>query len=294
MPLLGAHISSAGGLHRAVERASALGCEAMQIFTHNPLQWQGKTPSPAGIDAFRRTLLESGVKKVTAHASYLINLAGDGYVRNHSIDAVIREIELCYQLGIDSLVLHPGSSRGGSRAGALSNLAGALEKIIDRTIDKNVVILLETMAGQGDILGSSIDEFETVFEAMSWNNRLGVCADVCHVFGAGVDVRSEEGYLRFVSSLDRHFGLGRVGCWHLSDNKGALGSNIDRHEHIGQGAIGIIPFSMLVSDERFADTPAILETPKEGVGDAGNLALLRKLRGAERQAADTRRSGGRG
>jgi deoxyribonuclease-4 len=270
-------------LHRAVERASALGCEAIQIFTRNPLQWQGKAPSPAGIDAFRRALLDSdsGIKKITAHASYLMNLAGDDYVRNRSIDAVIREVELCYQLGVDSLVLHPGSSRGGSRAGALSKLAGALEKIIDRTADKNVVILLETMAGQGGVLGSSIGELESVFEAMSWNKRLGICADLCHVFGAGVDIRSEGGYLRFVSSLERHFGLDRVGCWHLSDNKGALGSNVDRHEHIGQGAIGIIPFSMLVSDERFADTPAILETPKEGIGDAGNLALLRKLRGSE-------------
>ena len=281
MPLLGAHVSAAGGLCRAVERASALGCEAMQFFTHNPLQWQGKTPSPAGIDAFRRALLDSGIKKVTAHASYLINLAGDGCIRDRSIDAVIREVELCYQLGVDGLVLHPGSSRGGSRAGALSNLAAALEKIIDRTADKNIVILLETMAGQGGVLGSSVGELESVFEAMSWNRRLGVCADLCHVFGAGVDVRSEGGYLRLVSSLERHFGLNRVGCWHLSDNKGALGSNIDRHEHIGLGAIGIIPFSMLVSDERFADTPAILETPKEGIGDAGNLALLRKLRGSE-------------
>jgi deoxyribonuclease-4 len=253
----------------------------MQLFTHNPLQWQGKSPSPAGIDAFRRAILGSGVKKVTAHASYLINLAADDYVRKHSIDAVIREIELCYQLGVDSVVLHPGSSKGGSRSEALSNLACALEEIIDRTIDKNVVILLETMAGQGDILGSSIGELESVFEAMSWNKRLGVCADLCHIFGAGTDIRSEDGYLRFVSSLERHFGLERVGCWHLSDNKGALGSNIDRHEHIGQGSIGIIPFGMLVSDERFADTPAILETPKEGVGDAGNLALLRKLAGAE-------------
>jgi deoxyribonuclease-4 len=264
----------------------------MQIFTHNPLQWQGKTPSPAEIDAFRRAFLDSGIKKVTAHASYLINLAGDSHVRNRSIDAMIREVELCYQLGIDSLVLHPGSSKKGSRELAMSNLAEALEKILDRTHDKNVVLLLETMAGQGDMLGSSNEELESVLEAVSWNRRVGVCVDICHIFGAGIDVRSEGGYMRLVSSLERHFGLNRVGCLHLSDNKGTLGSNVDRHEHIGEGTIGIIPFSMLVSDERFAETPAILETPKEGIGDEGNLALLRKFRGSEQLRAVYRHSGG--
>jgi deoxyribonuclease-4 len=254
----------------------------MQVFTHNPLQWQGKIVSLPEIDAFRRAFLGSGVKKVTAHASYLINLAGDAYVRNRSIGAMIREVELCYQLGIDSLVLHPGSSKGRSRKSAIASLAGALDEIIDRTQDKSVVILLETMAGQGDVLGSSSEELESVLEAMSWNRRVGVCVDICHIFGAGADVRSEGGYMRLVSSLEKHFGLNRVGCLHLSDNKGSLGSGTDRHEHIGEGAIGIIPFGMLVSDERFAEIPAILETPKSGIGDEGNLALLRKLRGSER------------
>ena len=277
--MLGSHISTAGGLHRAVLRAEALGVETMQIFTHNPLQWQGRTPPPAEIDAFRNALLGSGIKRVIAHASYLINLAAGGTVGNKSVDAVVREIDLCYQLGIDSLVLHPGSSKGADLCEALGTLSGALGKILDRTQEYNVTILLETMAGQGFVIGSSVEELERIMDAMDWNKRLGVCADLCHVFGAGVDVRSEGGYLKFVSSLDRRFGFDRVGCWHISDNKGSLGEGIDRHEHIGEGEIGIIPFGMLVSDERFDDTPVILETPKEGIGDEGNLALLRKLRG---------------
>ena len=279
MSLLGAHISTAGGLHRAVERAEALGVEAMQIFTHNPLQWQGRTPPLSEIDAFRNALLNSGIKSVVAHASYLINLAAGGTVGNKSVDAVIHEIDLCYQLGIDNLVLHPGSSKGAPFRDALAALSGALDKILDRTQENNVTILLETMAGQGFAIGSSAEELEMIMDAAEWDKRLGICADLCHVFGAGVDVRSEGGYLKFVSSLDRRFGLDRVGCWHISDNKRFLGGGIDRHEHIGEGEIGVIPFGMLVSDVRFDDTPVILETPKEGIGDEGNLALLRKLRG---------------
>jgi deoxyribonuclease-4 len=279
MSLLGAHVSAAGGLFRAIERAEALGCEAIQIFTRNPLQWRGRTPSPVEIDAFRRVLLSSDIKRVIAHASYLINLAGGGRIGSKGVDAVVSEIELCYQLGIDSLVLHPGSSKDGPRDEAFSELAASLEKILDKTRDKNVTILLETMAGQGAVLGASIGELERIMDLMDWDNRLGVCVDLCHVYAAGIDVRTEGGYSGLISSLEKHFGLDRVGCWHISDSKGSLGSAIDRHAHIGEGEIGVIPFGMLVSDERFDDTPTILETPKEGIGDQGNLALLRKFRG---------------
>ncbi|MDR1916282.1 MAG: deoxyribonuclease IV [Synergistaceae bacterium] len=279
MSLLGAHISVAGGLYRAIERADRLGCEAMQIFTRNPLQWRGKNLSDAESEAFRRALLGSSVTRVVSHASYLINMAGEGAPRRMSIDAAVHEIERCYQLGIDSVVIHPGSSKDGNRDDALMRLVESLDEILDRTSDKTVSVLLETMAGQGGVLGSSVEEIASVLENQGWDRRLGICVDLCHVFGAGVDIRSEGGYARLVSSLAKHIGLNRVGCWHMSDNRGARGSNIDRHEHIGEGEIGTIPFGMLVSDDRFADTPMILETPHDGIGDEGNLALLRKLRG---------------
>jgi deoxyribonuclease-4 len=251
----------------------------MQFFTHNPLQWQVKTPPPTEIDAFRRALLGSSVKSVVVHASYLINLAGEDYVRNRSEGAISREMELCYQLGADALVVHPGSSKEGDRSEAIGRLIDSLEKILSGAREKKPVILLETMAGQGGVLGDSLEELEFVLDALDWDRALGVCVDLCHVFGAGLDIRSEGGYARLVSSLEKRFGFDRVGCWHMSDSKRPLGSNADRHEHIGDGEIGVIPFGMLVSDERFADTPMILETPKGGIGDAGNLALLRKLRG---------------
>ena len=282
MPLLGVHVSSAGGLPRAVERAVGLGCETFQIFTHNPLRWQGPQPAPSAVDEFRRALIESGIKRVVAHASYLINMAGEGTILNKSVDAVVNDIELCFQLGIDSLVVHPGSAKDGSRAEATARLTDSLDRVLARTRDKNVSVLLETMSGQGGALGAANEELEGVLDALAWDGRLGICADICHVFGAGTDVRTEGGCARFVTALGKHFGLDRIGCWHLSDNKGTLGSGVDRHQHIGEGEIGLIPFGMLVSDDRFADTPMILETPKDGVGDEGNLALLRKLRGSEK------------
>jgi deoxyribonuclease-4 len=252
----------------------------MQIFTRNPLQWRGKNLSPAEVEAFRRALLGSSIMSVVAHSSYLINLAGDEHIRRMSADALTGEIGRCYQLGIDAVVLHPGSSKDGDRGEAIARLVSSLREVLVRTEESPAPILLETMAGQGGALGSSVEEIAGVIEALDWDSRLGICADICHLFGAGVDVRSDGGYERLVSSIEKHVGIDRVGCWHLSDNKGFRGSNVDRHEHLGQGEIGIIPFGMVVSDERFAEIPCILETPKDGIGDEGNLTLLRKLRGA--------------
>jgi deoxyribonuclease-4 len=280
MSLLGAHISAAGGLHRAIERAEALDCESMQIFTRNPLQWQGRNLSEAEIEAFRRALLSSRLKCVISHASYLINLAGDAATRVKSAAAMKAELDRCYQLGIDAVVMHPGSSKGRGVDEARANLALSLEKILGDTENSGVSILLETMAGQGDCLGADIEDLEWVIDALRWDSRLGICADICHLFGAGVEVGSEGGYERMVSSLSKHVGLERIRCWHISDNKGARGSRIDRHAHIGEGEIGMVPFGMLAADARFENTPVILETPKDGIGDEGNLAILRKLRGS--------------
>lgn len=282
MSLLGAHISVAGGLCRAISRAEALGVEAMQIFTCNPLQWHGRNIPEAEAEAFRRASLESGVKRIVSHSSYLLNLAGDDYTRGKSRQALEGEIDRCFRLGIDLIVLHPGSARGADRGVALERLASSLRGVLRATEGTPVKILLETMSGQGDILGATVEELADVIEMLDWDDRLGVCVDICHLFGAGVDLRFEGAYERLVSSLGRQVGLGRVGCWHMSDNKGKLGSRVDRHAHIGEGEIGIIPFGMLVSDERFADTPTILETPKDGAGDEGNLSLLRKIRGFDR------------
>jgi deoxyribonuclease-4 len=231
-------------------------------------------------------MLGSSLRSVVSHASYLLNLAGDDHTRNRSKQALAEEIERCDQLGIDAVVLHPGSSKGIERGRALERLADALRDVLSATEETRVTVLLETMAGQGDILGTGVEELADVIEMLGWDDRLGVCVDICHLFGAGLDLRTEGGYERLVASLKKQVGYARVGCWHMSDNKGKLGSRVDRHAHIGEGEIGFIPFGMLVSDERFSNTPTVLETPKEGIGDEGNLALLRKLRGFETQGSD--------
>lgn len=255
----------------------------MQVFTRNPLQWAGRAISESEAEAFRRAFLSAqSLKSVISHASYLINLAGGEGVRRKSEDALVREIERCYQLGIDSVVLHPGSAGEDDRGDALDRLSDSLARVLERTENNSpVVVLLETMAGQGGVLGVGIEELAGVIESLGWSGRLGVCADICHLFGAGLDLRNEGGYLRLIASIEKHVGTDRIGCWHISDNRGARGSHIDRHAHLGEGEIGLVPFGMLVSDERFRDTPVVLETPKDGIGDEGNLAILRKLRGSD-------------
>lgn len=281
MPYLGAHLSAAGGPVRAARRAAELGAESMQIFTQSPRQWSSRPLTDAAIDEYRRAVLEGPLVRVVSHAPYLINLAGDDHTREVSVRTLEAEIARCDALGIDAIVLHPGSGRGLPRAQAIERLVFGLKRALKRTEGAAPRVLLETMAGRGDEIGSTIEELADVLESMDWNDRLGVCVDMCHVFGAGMDVRTSAGYERLVERLRSQVGLERVGCWHLSDNKEGLGSHLDRHAHLGDGCIGLVPFGMLAADERFADTPAILETPKDGPGEEGDLAVLWKLRGKE-------------
>ena len=279
MALIGAHISVAGGLHKAYQRADAVGCESMQIFTRNQRQWLNKPLSFQEIEDFYRASKESSVKKVVSHASYLINLAGNDETREKSEEALIKELERCNDLSISDVILHPGFAVNGTGEEALRQVSGSLLKVLDVTSDIKVRILLETMAGQGSVLGGDIAQFSGLLDLVEDHPRIGFCVDICHVFAAGYEVRTHESYNRLTSILQKHVGLERIHCWHLSDSKMEKGSKKDRHQHLGEGTIGLNPFSMLVNDPRFEDIPAILETPKEGTGDEGNLALLRKLRG---------------
>ncbi|MDO4988058.1 MAG: deoxyribonuclease IV [Synergistes sp.] len=281
MALIGTHISVAGGLVKAFDRADALGCEAMQIFTRNQRQWQNKPVSLEEARAFYDAWKLSGVKDVTTHASYLINIASDnGEMLNKSRIALIDEIERCGQLGIDKIVLHPGFANNADEETALMTICDSLRFVFDMTqYFKDVNILLETMAGQGSAIGGCLEHFTRIGDELDWPERLAFCVDTCHVYAAGYDLRSADAYERFVSALDRHIGIGNIFCWHINDCKSVRGSHLDRHEHIGEGEIGQAPFSMIVNDERFENVPAILETPKDGIGDVGNLAFLRKVRG---------------
>lgn len=279
MSLIGAHVSAAGGVYRAIERGEALGCEAIQIFTKNQLQWRG-APLPDGVcERFLKMWGKSGIRKVVAHSSYLINLAGSEKIRKKSIDALEDEVIRCDQLGIDDLVLHPGSHRGEGLETGIERIVRSLESLFERTDGLRVRILLETMAGQGEGIGASLDELAAVFDMLGGHDRIGICLDTCHLFAAGYEIRTPDSYERLVGRVDRLFGMENIRCWHLNDSREKKGARKDRHQHIGAGEIGMEPFGRIVTDARWADVPCILETPKEEQGDMKNLSLLRKLRG---------------
>lgn len=280
MALIGAHVSVAGGLAKAFERADMLECEAMQIFTRNQRQWRHSPLSFSEIEDFYRASQRSNVQKVVSHASYLINLAGNKEIRDKSETALIEEINRCHQLGINDVVLHPGFACDNNKETAICNVSESLLKVIDATQGTKVEILLETMAGQGSVLGGKIPEFSSILDHVNDNSKIGFCVDMCHVFAAGYELRSSASYNKFISILGKNVGLNRIKCWHLSDSKKERGSGLDRHAHLEQGEIGLVPFGLLMSDKRFENVPTILETPKDCDGDAGNLAILRKLRGA--------------
>lgn len=279
MALIGAHVSTSGGLSRAYQRADAAGCESMQIFTRNQRQWHNKSLSLQEIEDFYIASKNSGVKAVVSHASYLINLGGIPDVRSRSEAALISEIERCHQLNINDVVLHPGFAGEETYKTALINISASLLRVLDATACCRVRILLETRAGQGSVLGGDAAQFSEMLDLVDYHPRIGFCLDICHVFAAGYEMRTYDSYNRLVSIFEKHVGLDRIHCWHLSDSKMEKGSKKDRHAHLGQGEIGLNPFAMLVNDARFENIPAILETPKDGWGDEGNLSILRKLRG---------------
>lgn len=280
MALIGAHMSVAGGLDKAFERADALGCESMQIFTRSQRQWQARPVSLQEAEGFYRAWQRSNVRAVVSHASYLINIASpDAAVRAKSAAALREEVERCRHLNIDDIVLHPGFAMDAGVDAATTNIAETLLRLFDATQEYKTRILLETMAGQGTCVGGDLAHFTEILDKANWHPRIGLCIDTCHVFAAGYDLRSSDAYERLVAAADKHVGLSRVRCWHLNDSKAARGTHLDRHAHLGEGEIGLHPFALLMNDERFEETPTILETPKEGVGDEGNLSFLRKVRG---------------
>lgn len=279
MPLIGAHVSVAGGLDLALKRGEALSCEAIQIFTKNQLQWKA-TPLPLHVcERFYRAFKGSSIEAVIAHGSYLINIASPDAIWERSVEALRDELERCEQLGIDGLVLHPGSHRGEGPARGIARAVEALRQVLDATEGQRTSILLETMSGQGDSLGRTLDELAQIIDGCDGDRRLGVCLDTCHLFASGYELRTAASYERLLDAVEEKIGIDRVGCWHLNDSKEPRGSMKDRHSPLGEGELGLTPFSCIVNDTCWEGTPCLLETPKENDGDRRNLALLRKMRG---------------
>ena len=279
MPLLGAHESVAGGLHLAFNRLEKVGGEALQIFTRNQRQWNPQPLTADEIALFQAASLRVGRLPVASHASYLINLAsGKQELIDKSITAFAAEIDRCEQLDIPFVVIHPGSHGGDGIEVGLVRFTKALDLAIDAT-GAGVTVLLEATAGQGTSLGSRFEELAFILEHSRYPQRLGVCVDTCHIFAAGYDIRTLPAYTQTMDEFDRLVGIGRIKFFHLNDSKQKLASRVDRHEHIGQGAIGLDGFRSLLNDPRFADHPMTLETPKgdDLQEDRDNLLILRGL-----------------
>jgi deoxyribonuclease-4 len=277
---LGAHESTAGGLYKAFERAQSAGCDAVQIFVKSNRAWAVKPLTEEDVARFQAGAEETGIQPVVGHASYLLNLATpDEALWTKSRDVLIIELERCEALGVPYLVLHPGSHVGTGEEAGLARVAQALGEVHAATPGFRTRVLLETTAGQGTSLGYRFEHLAWLMAHTPEGERLGVCLDTCHVFAAGYELSTPEGYAATMESFDRIIGLERLEVIHLNDSKGHLGSRKDRHEHIGKGYIGLDGFRHVLNDVRLAGLPGLLETPKSADlhEDRENLAVLWSL-----------------
>jgi deoxyribonuclease-4 len=280
MRMLGAHMSIAGGHVLAIDRATAFGMTACQIFTKNANQWAAKPIAPEAAAAFREGVVESDVEIVVAHDSYLINLASpDDTLWERSRAAFGDELQRCAQLGVPWLVTHPGAHMETGVEAGVQRVAIALNRLFDELPDLDVTVLLETTAGQGTTLGRTFEELAGILALVEDQTRVGICFDTCHVFAAGYDIRDATAYAATMQTFDEVIGLDRLRVFHLNDSRKGLGAHVDRHANIGEGELGNEAFRHLMNDERFFGRPGILETPKgdDGEDDRRNMAALRGL-----------------
>jgi deoxyribonuclease-4 len=266
-------MSVAGGVSKAVDRADIHGCEALQIFSKNASQWRARPLDRAEIRRFRARLDETGIGPAVAHGSYLINLATTApALRELSIAALVDEIDRAHALGLLGVVLHPGTCTAGSIGGALELVADAVRRAFRARPRRKTMVLFEHTAGQGRTVGHRFEHLAAILDHLDGSPRAGVCLDTCHLVASGYDIASAEGYRETFETFDRLVGFGRLRVVHANDSKRPCGSRVDRHEHIGDGCLGLDPFRRLLQDPRFGGLPVLIETRKSV--DAGNPRLV--------------------
>src|SRR3954462_9015212 len=278
--LLGAHMSIGGGPHMAIERACSIACTAMQIFVKNNMQWFARPLLPEEIRAFLDHQQRAQLASVFAHANYLINLAATNpQFHANSLRALAEELSRADQLELPFLALHPGAHLGAGEEAGIEKIVASIDAIWEVIPKVKTKIALETTAGQGSCLGDRFEHIAAIIENVREPERLCVCLDTAHVFEAGYDIGSEAGTRKMFREFDRLIGLDRLAALHLNDSKTALGSRVDRHEHIGKGQIGLDAFRVSMRDKRFRKIPKVLETPKDKnlTEDIENLRTLRGL-----------------
>lgn len=299
-------MSIAGGLPLAVDRAVVNGCESLQIFSKSSNQWRARALPREEIASFRDKVERASIHPVVAHASYLINLAtAEPALRERSIQAFGEEIDRAEALGLLGVVLHPGAFTGGTEEGGIRLVAEAVRRVLKTRRRGTALVILEHTAGQGTSLGWRFEQLARMIGHLDGHPRVAVCLDTCHLWAAGYNLATEDGYRDTFESFERTVGLDRLRVFHLNDCRKPLGSRRDRHEHIGKGTMGLDPFRRLLTDGRFGGLPMILETPKTENRsatsvqadplDGANFETLRALMAGSRKRrrpADRRRAGG--
>jgi deoxyribonuclease IV len=278
--LLGAHMSTGGGVHTAIERGCSIKCTAIQMFVKNNMQWLARPLTREEIRAFLEHRQRGQLLSIFAHANYLINLAATNplFLEN-SIRALSEELARADQLELPFLVLHPGAHLGVGEEGGLNKIVNSINRVFENIPKVKTKIALETTAGQGSCLGHRFEQIAYIIERVREPERLCVCLDTAHVFAAGYDIGSEAGVKQTFREFDRVIGLNRLAAIHVNDSKTARGSRVDRHQHIGKGQIGLDAFRFIMRDRQFRKIPKVLETPKGKAmrEDVANLKTLRDL-----------------
>lgn len=279
MALLGAHVSIQGGVSESISRGEALGCEAIQIFTRNQRQWEAPPLKREQAESFRKRFRDSDIQCVVSHGSYLMNLASpEAEQLERSYSVLLDEIDRAEQLGISYFVFHPGSHKGAGEAAGIDILSECLIRALGETKSSQLMLLIENTAGAANTLGGRFEQLQEVLERVNQPDRLGVCFDTAHAFGAGYELSAPKKIERTFAKLDSMIGHETIHVFHLNDSKVAWASHKDRHEHIGDGKIGIDVFKTLVNSKSFQERPMILETPGDADDYRKNLELLKQLR----------------
>jgi deoxyribonuclease-4 len=278
-PILGAHFSIAGGLHKALYTARNYACNTAQIFTKNASTWKERTLSAEEIQQFEAAKSETGIEQIAAHTAYLINIASpDPHKHKLSCDALVEELLRAANLGIPYVVMHPGAHLGSGEVAGIDRIALSINRILAGLPAVNTRLLLENTAGQGSSIGYRLQHLAALLDRIEASDRVGICLDTAHLFAAGYDIRDARTYKQTLDRFEKTVGLNHLYLLHLNDSKKELGSRVDRHEHIGRGRIGLTAFACFMNDVRLRFVPKIIETPKLHKGKDWNRRNLNCLR----------------
>jgi deoxyribonuclease-4 len=275
---LGAHVSSSGGIHTAIDRIQEMGGESVQVFTQSPRAWRPTNHDPANFEHFRERRAEAGIKGVVCHALYLINLASPKKeFYDKSVAALRNTVDVAVGIGAEGVIFHTGSHQGAGFEAGLKRVVPALRKCLERTTD-DTWLLIENTAGTGDTIGRSLDELAAIVERLDRHPRIGICLDSCHLYATGYDVTDQSELDRVLEEVDAKIGLDRLKALHVNDSKTPLGSNRDRHDNIGEGLMGD-KLGVFLSHPALQNLPAVLEVPgTDGHGpDKKQLQKLKRL-----------------